>query len=136
VDHERRRVLLDSLEAPGPLPRPTSITDSGVTKLAVLRTALRLRRDRPDLFTGYTALHATGPAAGHVLAFDRGGAVTVGTRLPVGLDRAGGWPGTTLALPGGRWRNLLSPDDEWFGADAPLDQLLRHHPVALLTRDG
>ena len=39
---------------------------------------------------------ASGPAADHVLAFDRGGAVTVVTRLPVGLERRGGWGDTTL----------------------------------------
>ena len=31
----------------------------------------------------------------HVVAFDRGGAVTVATRLPVGLERDGGWRDTT-----------------------------------------
>ena len=33
----------------------------------------------------------TGRVAEHVLAFDRGGAVAVATRLPVGLSRHGGW---------------------------------------------
>ena len=64
------------------------------------REALRLRRDRPELFTSYTPLRAEGPAADHVLAFDRGGAVTVVTRLPLGLAAKGGWGETTLALPG------------------------------------
>ena len=35
-----------------------------------------------------------GAAADHVLAFDRGGAVTVVTRLPVGLAARGGWGDT------------------------------------------
>ena len=51
---------------------------------------------------------ATGDAADHVLAFDRGGAVTVATRLPVGLAERGGWGDTTLALPAGGWRDLLT----------------------------
>ena len=34
------------------------------------------------------------------MAFDRGGAVTLATRLPVGLAASGGWRDTTVALPG------------------------------------
>ena len=51
-----------------------------------------------------TPLAAEGAAADHVLAFDRGGAVTVVTRLPVGLAARGGWGDTTLRLPAGSWR--------------------------------
>ncbi len=65
-----------------------SLASGSVEKQRITQLALRLRRDRPDLFTGYTALHAEGPAQDHVLAFDRGGAVTVVTRLPVGLEAA------------------------------------------------
>jgi (1->4)-alpha-D-glucan 1-alpha-D-glucosylmutase len=36
-----------------------------------------------------------------VLAFDRGGAVTVVTRLPLGLQELGSWGETVLALPSG-----------------------------------
>jgi len=70
-------------------------------KQALTARALRLRRDRPELFTSYTPLRAEGEAAQHVLAFDRGGVVTLVTRLPVGLAARGGWGGTVLHLPGG-----------------------------------
>ena len=66
--------------------------------LKITATALRLRRDRPELFTGYTPLTAEGIAAEHVLAFDRGGVVTVVTRLPVGLAAQGGWGDTTISV--------------------------------------
>ena len=46
-------------------------------------------------------LTAEGTAAEHVLAFDRGGVVTVVTRLPVGLEPKGGWGDTTIELPEG-----------------------------------
>ena len=59
-------------------------------------------RDRPELFTSYDAVPAEGPAADHVLAFDRGGAITVVTRLPLGLEAKGGWGDTVLRLPDGR----------------------------------
>ncbi len=105
--------------------------DDAVDKLHVTCTALTLRRDRPELFTSYTPVAAEGDAAGHVLAFDRGGAITVATRLPVGLEAAGGWGDTTLTLPPGRWHDALT------GAPASprLADLLRDLPVALLVRE-
>ena len=102
---------------------------------------MRLRRDRPDLFTSYTPLRAEGPAADHVLAFDRGGVVTVVTRLPVGLA-AKGWGETTIALPEGGgpmcstgrgfetlvWRSLLN--------HLEVAEMLGDLPVALLVKDA
>src|SRR4029079_14427625 len=82
--------------------------DEGVVKLLVTSRALRLRRDRPELFTGYTPVVATRPAADHLFAFDRGGALTLATRLPAGLDRAGGWQDTTVELPTGAWGDELT----------------------------
>ena len=94
VDPDNRRpVDFDAAEA--------SLAAGSNPKQALTARALRLRRDRPELFTSYSPLRAEGAAAGHVLAFDRGGAVTVVTRLPLGLTRSGGWGETTLALPDG-----------------------------------
>lgn len=104
--------------------------DDAATKLHVTCTALTLRRERPELFTGYAPVEATGDRAGHVVAFDRGGAIAVATRLPVGLAAAGGWGDTTLDLPEGRWHDLLTGLD----TDGRLADLLAAHPVALLVR--
>jgi (1->4)-alpha-D-glucan 1-alpha-D-glucosylmutase len=79
----------------------SSLADGSDSKQSITAEALRLRRDRPELFTSYTPLVAEGSAADHVLAFDRGGAVTVVTRLPLGLEKKGGWGDTMLRLPGG-----------------------------------
>ena len=129
VDLDLRTELLGSLD---PAPALTgSPEDRGAAKLRLVNHALRLRRDRPELFSGYTAVPAVGPAAEHVVAFDRGGALTVATRLPIGLERAGGWQGTRLDLPPGRWR------DELTGAETTTGQvgcLLAVYPVALLVR--
>ena len=67
-----------------------------VGKLLVTSRAFRLRRDHPDWFAAdYEPLYGGGVAAAHVAAFCRGGrAVTVATRLPGGLRRAGGWRDT------------------------------------------
>jgi (1->4)-alpha-D-glucan 1-alpha-D-glucosylmutase len=136
VDFDRRAQLLDVLDQTGPVPAPGGPEDGGIAKLWVVRTALRLRRDRRDLFTGYAPLTADGPAADHVLAFDRGGAITVGTRLPVGLEAAGGWRDTTLDLPAGRWRDVLGGSEApAFGGTVPLAELLATLPVALLVKE-
>ena len=94
---------------------------------------MQLRRDHPDLFSGYTAVRATGTAAGHVLAFDRGGVVAVVTRLPLGLAGSGGWGDTRLEMPEGTWRDILTDRPAAPGVEGLLDTL----PVALLVRvDG
>jgi (1->4)-alpha-D-glucan 1-alpha-D-glucosylmutase len=111
--------------------RVALLGDGGHPKLRVTATALRLRRDRPELFTSYAAVPASGPAADHVLAFDRGGAVTVVTRLPVGLDGRGGWGDTALALEG-TYRDALTGRV----VTSRLDDVLRDLPVALLVKDG
>ncbi|MCW2811159.1 MAG: treY, partial [Friedmanniella sp.] len=95
VDYPVRRRLLADLATKAP-----AVDATGAAKLWVTTQALHARRDHPEAFTGYTALAAEGPAADHLVAFDRGGAITLATRLPVGLADAGGWGETILTLPG------------------------------------
>lgn len=59
--------------------------------------------------------------------------MTVATRLPVGLERCGGWGSSTLTLPHGTWRDLLSGAEHT--GRIPLAHLLSVHPVVLLERD-
>jgi (1->4)-alpha-D-glucan 1-alpha-D-glucosylmutase len=131
VDFDRRSDLLADLDA-GTLP-PVDAT--GAVKLLVVAAALRARRDRPELFTGYAPLAATGTAARHLVAFDRGGAITLATRLPATLQRASGWADTSLDLPSGRWRDVIGGQD-WRAGPVPVGDLIRRYPVALLLRDG
>ncbi|MGI9155861.1 MAG: malto-oligosyltrehalose synthase [Marmoricola sp.] len=133
VDFEERVSTLESVRKGA---RPTlsgGVDDSGHAKLLVTQAALRLRRDHPELFTSYDAIEADGPAAKHVLAFDRGGAIAVATRLPLALAAGGGWGVTTLSLPDGRWTDVVSGLE--VSTDRPLlANLLATHPVALLVR--
>ncbi|MDN5860545.1 MAG: malto-oligosyltrehalose synthase, partial [Pseudonocardia sp.] len=132
VDWAIRRKLLRRIDE-GELP---DIDGSGAAKLLVTATALRLRRYRPEVFTGYRQVVAQGPAAAHAVAFARSAhLVAVATRLPVGLAAAGGWGATVLPLPGGAtdWHDMLT-DRPVDGAAPALASLLDRYPVALLAR--
>ncbi|ANB09251.1 malto-oligosyltrehalose synthase [Streptomyces ambofaciens] len=112
---------------------------AGGTKEAVTRAALGLRRRRPEVFgdaATYEPLAAQGPAAAHCLAFVRSGeVVTAVTRLSLRLAEAGGWRGTTLPLPPGRWADALAPGREFTG-QVPVEELFTGVPMALLERVG
>ncbi|GHE85178.1 malto-oligosyltrehalose synthase [Amycolatopsis deserti] len=126
VDYAVRATMLEEI-ASGWLP---PVDSSGAAKLLVVHRALTLRRDRPELFTGYRRLHAEGPAAAHAVAFERSGLITVATRLPVGLAEGGGWRDTVLPLPAGEWTDAIT------GAvvTGELSGMLARYPVALLLR--
>jgi (1->4)-alpha-D-glucan 1-alpha-D-glucosylmutase len=131
VDFGHRRALLARLEAGPP-------ADLDREKLLVTAGALRCRREHPEWFAGaYRPLVAHGSAADHMVAFVRGGhAVTVATRLPSGLRRAGGWDDTALllTLPDGQdlWRDALTGAAH-AGERISLADLTRDLPVALLV---
>nr|BFD81984.1 malto-oligosyltrehalose synthase [Streptomyces sp. Xyl84] len=121
--------------------RPVELppADAGA-KGAVTAAALRLRARRPDVFGAaatYTPLPAEGAAADHCTAFARSGeVVTAVTRLSLRLAEAGGWRGTRLPLPPGRWTDVLAPGRHFEG-HARAEDLFAALPVALLERtDG
>ncbi|MES2092388.1 MAG: malto-oligosyltrehalose synthase [Actinomycetota bacterium] len=127
VDFDERRLYLAAIDAGAHPP----IDESGAAKLLVTSRALRLRRDRPELFTRYAAIEAYGSAAKHVIAFDRGEALTVATRLPVGLARAGGWADTSIILAGRQVTDVFT-GREFVGGTLMVSELLERYPVALL----
>ncbi|MGO4384904.1 malto-oligosyltrehalose synthase [Specibacter sp. RAF43] len=135
VDFAARRRTLASLDAGE---RPASYrTDAA--KLLVTSRALRLRRDRPELFAGYAPVMAAGASAIHLLAFDRGGdrgtgALTLATRLPRGLEQKGGWLDTRILL-GAEVADELTGRS--FGpGEVPVGAILGSYPVALLVPSG
>ncbi|MFK0009873.1 malto-oligosyltrehalose synthase [Paenarthrobacter sp. NPDC090520] len=130
VDFDARIAALAELDS-GAKPEYTEEE----AKLLVVSRALRLRRDHPELFGGYRPVQATGEAAGHVVAFDRGpeghGVLTVATRLPKRLASDGGWRETAIEIP-------VDSRDELTGTAYPagplkLGTLLEQYPVALLV---
>jgi (1->4)-alpha-D-glucan 1-alpha-D-glucosylmutase len=131
VDFAARQEELAKLDG-GHLPEAG--TES--SKLLVTSRALRLRRDRPELFQSYAPVTASGAAAGHLLAFHRGaedtpGALTLATRLPGGLAAGGGWRDTAVELS-------VPVRDELTGAGygpgtVSVGEVLGTYPVALLV---
>ena len=109
-------------------------------KMRVSALALRLRRDHPECFVGedatYEGLEVGDP---HALAFARGDAsgpqvVTVVTRGAGRLADAGGWGDARVAVPAGRWTDLLAGRDHDAGEDGlSLAEILLDRPVALLV---
>ncbi|MEZ0067663.1 (1-_4)-alpha-D-glucan 1-alpha-D-glucosylmutase [Streptacidiphilus sp. MAP12-20] len=101
-------------------------------KATLTRVALHLRAALEPK-ESYTPWATPSP---HALAFLRGDALlTVVTRLPLGLERAGGWGEHELALPDGTWTEALTSRTGLHGS-VPLADLLSTLPVALLTRAG
>ncbi len=158
VDFDRRQLMLASLrptghagagghaglDGPGD---PSGLIDLATSdgldaaKLLVTSGALRLRREHPDWFAAdYQPLTGIGPARAHALAFCRGGqAITVATRLPGQLRRSGGWRDTAIALPPGRWVDVLTGAEYGHAGVSKrerkmLADLTRRLPVALLVR--
>ena len=128
VDFALRRKLLAQLDGGWQPP----VDESGAAKLLVTSRALRARRDHPEAFTGYAPAQVSGPAAGHALAFDSGGAITLATRLPLLLAAGGGWRDTTLAVPWGA-TDVLTGARVAAGTH-PIADLLGTYPVSLLLR--
>jgi (1->4)-alpha-D-glucan 1-alpha-D-glucosylmutase len=119
VDFQVRRSALDASSDP---------------KIRVVSAALRVRREKPAVFTdgGYRPLLAEGPASAHVAAFVRGSdVVTAVTRHSVRLSETG-WGDTLLPLPGGTWQDRLG-GAACSGRVSPAD-LFADLPVALLER--
>lgn len=128
VDFAQRRALLSRIDG-GWVPE---IDEEGAAKLLVTSRALRLRRDRPELFTRYAAVPAIGEASDHVIAFDRGGALTLATRLPEGLAADGGWGDTEIVLPGYPLEDVLT-GRTFAGGRTTIAEILDRYPVALLA---
>ncbi len=123
VDWDRRRELLEGLEAGGEPTRETA-------KLALIRQALELRERRPETFAGSYVAVAAGP---DVCAFVRGDSdvlVVVVVRDspdPVGID-----------APGGTWRNVRTGEELVIAAGgvSPVGQLVGSDGLGLWERSS
>jgi len=135
VDYGLRRRLLADLKQGMTPEEILARMEEGLPKLWVIHQGLQLRRRNPEPFGpegDYEPLRASGPRADHAVAFARRGEVAVvAPRLPLRLD--GDWQDTTVELPPGRWRNVLTGGEVEAG-ERPIADLLARFPVALLER--
>lgn len=117
---------------------PTLAADEiGLTKLFVTRQALKLRRERPELFDAegdYEPLKVVGPAAEAVIAFSRVSKARGGTRAVVIVARwpSFDWADTEVLLPDGVFDSHLD-DQRGLRHSVGLSQLFARLPVALLS---
>ena len=126
VDPDNRRPL-DLAARRALLGKPPG-EDLSSRKLWLIAKALDTRRGRSDLGP-YRALAASGPHADKVFAFARGDdLVAIVPRLAAGVEE---WRGTSIALPGVRWRDALTERDV---RSTDLGDLWRTFPVTLLVR--
>jgi (1->4)-alpha-D-glucan 1-alpha-D-glucosylmutase len=140
VDYDTRRRLLGQLAAAGPA-TALAAADEGGPKIWLIHRLLQHRRGHPGGYgpdSGYQPLSVAGPKASHVLAYARtGGLAVVVPRLLTSLTD---WEGTTVALPAGRWADVLSGEavtgGEAFTGDVSVAGLLCRFPVAVLGREG
>jgi (1->4)-alpha-D-glucan 1-alpha-D-glucosylmutase len=142
VDWAQRRLMLAEVAASSAEGLGENWQD-GREKLFVIRRLLALRRSRPELFAAgdYRPLEVDGECSDNLCAFIRShGAqalVVAVPRLVHRLYRAGAadWSGTTLALPAGAWRDVLTERGQEGGEAVPVVQLLAGFPVAVLAAD-
>jgi (1->4)-alpha-D-glucan 1-alpha-D-glucosylmutase len=133
VDHHHLDALLSEI-------REASVSDvlaradDGSPKLWLIGRLLDERRIDPALFgtSSYIRLAAFGTKARHAVAFVRDRLVVVVPRLVVELG--GDWADTTVDLPAGSWRNVLTGEVQEGGPGIPVAELTRQFPVAVLAR--
>ncbi|WP_369069477.1 malto-oligosyltrehalose synthase [Kineococcus terrestris] len=133
VDYAERERRLAALDEGG---APRDLHDE---KLLVVSRTLRVRREHAEHFVGEGADYSPVPtSSGNAVAFARGpvgapAAVAVATRLPVALERLGGWGEHTLALPAGSWVDAFT-GARVDGGTVRVADVLSALPVALLVR--
>jgi (1->4)-alpha-D-glucan 1-alpha-D-glucosylmutase len=136
IDYDLRRGLLGELQAGLEAEEILRRSDTGLPKLWVIHAALSLRRAHPAWFSEnaeYTPLVAEGKKSEHLVGYLRGDSIAaLVPRWPLKLN--GNWANTTVTLPEGRWRNILTSEPIAGGRIGPRD-LFRRFPVALLARE-
>lgn len=135
VDYEKRKRMLQDLKSQS-LEEITSQFDNGYPKLKLIHDVLQFRKENGASFgpeSSYKPLYTEGAFANHLVCFQRGENVVVAVpRLCLSTNNQ--WDNTSLSLPSGNWRNLLTQEQFHFKIQA--DELFARFPVALLVREA
>ncbi len=136
VDYELRQAMLEELRSGMTPEEIMRRAPSGLPKLWVVSQSLMLRKSHPEWFgpeANYTPLYASGTTAEHLVAFLSGDRVaTIVPRWPLKLGDS--WGGSTIELPSGHWKNLLT-GDVVSGGRLRVQAILQRFPVALLQME-
>ena len=141
VDYNERRRMLSELQkgmdAEEIVRRIDSALDTGMPKVWLIQTALSLRRELPECFdakAAYTPMIVDGPRREHLVGYLRAEKVaTIAPRWTLKLGDS--WASTTVELPQGRWRNVLT-GDVVKGGRLRVHALLQRFPMALLKKEA
>jgi (1->4)-alpha-D-glucan 1-alpha-D-glucosylmutase len=137
VDYSVRESMLAEVKAGPTIEEIMKKADNGMPKLWVIYCALKLRQEKPgwfNEFAAYRPLEVVGPKQNHLIAFLRGANVI--TCVPRWSAKLGGrWGATSVNLPEGRWKNVLT-GDQMNGGNVRVQMLLQSFPVALLTKQA
>jgi (1->4)-alpha-D-glucan 1-alpha-D-glucosylmutase len=137
VDFDARARALAELDRAEVPPRLSLGDDEvGVWKLRLIARLLDHRRRRAALFedAAYEPLPVEGEQADHVVAFGRGGLAVAVPRLIAGFGGPGAWGETRVAVPEGRWVDLLTGAPV-IGGGVAVSTLFEDAPVAVLARE-
>ncbi len=143
VDYRARSKALGGAAKPQEL---LASWPDGRVKQALTRALLADRAASPELYGSgdYRPLRAEGARAAHVLAFARSAGseavVVVLPRLAAKLldgegllPRRAAWAGTTITLPEGTWRDVVTGERlRASGEPAPMAELFSRFPIAVL----
>jgi len=133
VDYERLAGVLSEIRSAGPSD-VLARADEGAPKLWLITRLLEQRRIDPDVFgsPSYAPLAAVGAKAKHSVGFVRDRLLVVVPRLVAGLG--GDWADTTIDIPAGTWKSLITGEERQGGPGIQVAELMRQFPVTVLAR--
>ena len=127
VDYDEREEALERIS------RGDIRTDDD-ERLAMIVKALNVRTQKELDEASYLPVMARGELYRAVLGMMRGeDVITLVTRRPITVERAGGWGETTVTLPEGLWEDQLASGAMWQG-EVKVADLFSERGQALLTK--
>jgi (1->4)-alpha-D-glucan 1-alpha-D-glucosylmutase len=137
VDYEARASMLAELKSGLAVEEIMKRIEIGLPKLWLVHCALKQRQEKPECFgkcAEYAPLEVSGPKSEHLIAYTRGrNVITCAPRWSATLG--GRWGSTSVNLPEGRWKNVLT-SEELNGGSMRIETLLKRFPVALLSKQA